>query len=371
MRRRFLTALAAATLLAACASAPSSFTYTVPDQPEAASGYQAKPGWATTKFAVAAANPLATDAGYHVLKAGGSAIDAAVAAQMVLTLVEPQSSGIGGGAFMLVHDAKRNKLFAYDGRETAPAAAKPERFLDSDGKPLAFYTAVVGGKSVGVPGTVALIAEAHKRHGRLPWKKLFEPAIDLAEYGFPVSERLNVMVATEERISQPRAREYFYDFLGNPIPVGRLLKNPAYAATLRKIAAGGPRAFYEGEIARDIVATVTAGRRNPGDITLADLANYRVKVREPVCGTYRVYRVCGMPLPSSGGPTVLQMLGILEPYDMKAMGPATLWSVHFISEAGRLAYADRSVYMADPSASRLSTGRSGAATAAPVATGIP
>ena len=156
------------------------------------------------------------------------------------------------------------------------------------------------------------------------------------------------MVTEEERIEQPRARAYFYDFLGNPFPVGRLIKNPAYAATLRKIAAGGAKAFYEREIAGDIVATVTAGQGNPGDMTLADLANYRVKVREPVCGTYRAYRVCGMPLPSSGGPTVLQMLGILEPYDVKAMGPATLWSVHFVSEAGRLAYADRGVYMADP-----------------------
>ena len=300
------------------------------------------------RFMVAAAHPLATDAGYAILRQGGSAVDAAIAVQLVLGLVEPQNSGLGGGAFMLFHDAKRNKLIAYDGRETAPAAAKPDRFLDGDGKPLAFYAAVIGGKSVGVPGTVALLAEAHKRHGRLPWAKLFDPAIDLAEQGFQVSPRLNVMVMKEERLEQPRARAYFYDFLGNPFPVGRLIKNPAYAATLRKIAAGGAKVFYEGEIAGDIVATVTAGRRNPGDMTLADLANYRIKVREPVCGAYRAYRVCGMPLPSSGGPAVLQMLGILEPYDVKAMGPATLWSAHFVSEAGRLAYADRGVYMADP-----------------------
>ena len=297
---------------------------------------------------VAAANPLAVNAGYSMLLQGGSAADAAIAVQLVLGLVEAQSSGIGGGAFMLFHDAKRNKLIAYDGRETAPAAARPERFLDAQGKPLEFYSAVVGGRSVGVPGTVALLAEVHKRHGKLPWAKLFVPAIDLAEYGFVVSERFNIMAMTEERIEQPRMRAYLYDFLGNPFAVGRVMKNPAYAATLRKIAAGGAKAFYEGDVARDIVATVTAGRRNPGDITLADLASYRVKVREPVCGRYRVYRVCGMPLPSSGGPTVLQILGILEPYDVKSMGPATLWSVHFISEAGRLAYADRSVYMADP-----------------------
>jgi gamma-glutamyltranspeptidase/glutathione hydrolase len=316
--------------------------------PEASSPRARSSAPVSKRFMVAAAHPLATDAGYAILRQGGSAVDAAIAVQLVLGLVEPQNSGLGGGAFMLVHDAKQHKLIAYDGRETAPAAAKPDRFLDADGKPLAFYAAVIGGKSVGVPGTVALLAEAHKRHGRLAWAKLFDPAIVLAEQGFEVSRRLNAMVTKEERIAQPRARAYFYDFLGNPFPAGRLIKNPAYAATLRKIAAGGAKAFYEGEIAGDIVATVTAGRRSPGDMTLADLANYRVKVREPVCGAYRSYRVCGMPLPSSGGPTVLQMLGILEPYDVKAMGPATLWSVHFVSEAGRLAYADRGVYMADP-----------------------
>jgi gamma-glutamyltranspeptidase/glutathione hydrolase len=300
------------------------------------------------RFMVAAANPLAVDAGYSILRQGGSAVDAAIAVQLVLGLVEPQSSGLGGGAFMLVHDAKRNKLVAYDGRETAPAAAKPDRFLDGEGRPLAYYDAVVGGRSVGVPGVVALLAETHKRHGKLPWATLFVPAMDLAENGFQVSTHLNAMVATERYLEQPRARAAFLDFLGTPYPVGRWVKYPAYAATLRKIATGGAKAFYEGEIARDIVDTVNTAPRNPGDMTLADLAAYRIKVREPVCGTYRTYRVCGMPLPSSGGLTVLQMLGILEPYDVKAMGPATLWSVHFISEAGRLAYADRGVYMADP-----------------------
>ena len=315
--------------------------------PERPSGWTDKKPVVAKRFMVAAANPLAVNAGYSMLLQGGSAVDAAIAVQLVLGLVEAQSSGLGGGAFMLFHDAKRNKLIAYDGRETAPAASRPDRFLDASGKPLEFYSAVVGGKSVGVPGTVALLAEVHKRHGKLPWAKLFGPAIDLAEYGFPVSERLNVMAMTEERIEQSRARAYLYDFMGNPLAVGRIMKNPAYAATLRKIAAGGAKAFYEGDVARDIVATVTTAG-NPGDMTLADLANYRIKIREPVCGNYRAYRVCGMPLPSSGGPTVLQILGILEPYDVKAMGPATLWSVHFISEAGRLAYADRGVYMADP-----------------------
>jgi gamma-glutamyltranspeptidase/glutathione hydrolase len=316
--------------------------------PEFSSGWVDRKPVVAHRFMVAAANPLAVDAGYAILRRGGSAVDAAIAVQLVLGLVEPQSSGLGGGGFMLVHDAKRGNLIAYDGRETAPAAARSDRFLDSSGRPLAFFSAVIGGKSVGVPGTVALLAEAHKRHGRLPWAALFAPAIELAAHGFQVSQRLNALVTAEDRFVQPRARAYFYDSVGDPLAAGRTIKNPAYAATLRKIAAGGARAFYEGDVARDIVATVTLDATNPGDMTLADLAGYRVEVRKPVCGSYREYRVCGMPLPSSGGPTVLQMLAILEPYDVRAMGPATMWSVHFISEAGRLAYADRSVYMADP-----------------------
>ena len=315
---------------------------------ERSSSWTDKTPVVSKRFMVAAANTLAVDAGYSILRQGGSAVDAAIAVQLVLGLVEPQSSGLGGGAFMLVHDAKRNRLIAYDGREVAPAAATPDRFLDPDGKPLRFFDAVVGGKSVGVPGVVALLAETHRRHGKLAWAKLFVPAIELAENGFQVSESLHTMVAAEKHLEEPRARAFFYDALGNPYAVGRVVRHPAYAATLRKLASGGAKAFYEGEIARDIVATVDSASTNPGDMTLADLAAYRIKVRAPVCGTYRGYRVCGMPLPSSGGMAVLQILGILEPYDVKAMGPASLWSVHFISEAGRLAYADRGVYMADP-----------------------
>jgi len=319
-----------------------------PADPERAPGWTDKAPVVSKRFMIAAANPLAADAGYAILRQGGSAVDAAIAVQLVLGLVEPQSSGLGGGAFMLVHDAKRNKLIAYDGRETAPAAAKPDRFLDGSGKPLRFYDAVIGGRSVGVPGTVALLAETHQRHGKLPWAELFVPAIELAQNGFRVSPRLHTMIATERHFDQPRARAYFYDAAGEPLATGAVIANRAYAATLRTIAAGGARSFYEGDIARDIVATVNSPPANPGDMTLADLAAYKVRVREPVCGPYRAYRVCGMPLPSAGGLTVLQMLGILEPYDIKTMEPMSLWSVHFISEAGRLAYADRSVYMADP-----------------------
>ena len=297
---------------------------------------------------VVAAHPLAVDAGYAMLRKGGSAVDAAIAVQLVLNLVEPQSSGIGGGAFMLVHDAQRKRLIAYDGRETAPAAAKPDRFLDREGRPLEFFDAVVGGRSVGVPGTVALLAAAHRRHGRLPWASLFAPAILLAQDGFPVSSRLHAALAADRYLVQPRARSYFYDAEGRPRAAGSRLTNPAFAATLRALAAKGAPAFYTGDIARDIVETVDASATNPGDLTLADLARYEVKVREAVCGSYRRYRICGMPLPSSGGLTVLEMLGMLERYDLRAMGPASFWSVHFISEAGRLAYADRGAYMADP-----------------------
>ncbi len=315
--------------------------------PEQPSGWTDKAPVNAKHWMVAAANPLAADAGYRILKQGGNAVDAAIAVQLVLGLVEPQSSGLGGGAFMLLHDGKGNRLIAYDGRETAPAAAKPDRFMN-DGEPVSFHDAVIGGKSVGVPGTVRLLETVHKRHGRMRWAELFAPAIALAEQGFAVSPRLHVLLAADRYITQPRARAYFFGADGKPLPVGTLLKNPAYAETLRRIAAGGADAFYRGEIARDIVDTANSHRANPGDLTLADLAGYKVQVREAVCDSYRGYRVCGMPLPSSGGLTVLQMLKILEPYDLRAMGPASFWSVHFFSEAGRLAFADREVYEADP-----------------------
>jgi gamma-glutamyltranspeptidase/glutathione hydrolase len=296
---------------------------------------------------VAAANPLAVDAGYRVLAQGGTAVDAAIAVQLVLGLVEPQSSGIGGGGFMLVHDARARRLVAYDGRETAPAAATPGRFL-KDGRPLEFHDAVVGGKSVGVPGVVRLLEATHRKHGRLAWARLFEPAIALAENGFPMPARLHQLVGLERYITQPRLRGYLYDGNGKVLPVGTVLRNPAYAKTLRAIARDGARAFYEGDIARDIVETVTQHPWNPGDITLRDLASYEVIVREPVCGDYRAYRVCGFPLPSSGGTTVLQMLKMVERFDIASLAPASFFAVHLVSEAGRLAFADRSVYAADP-----------------------
>ncbi len=358
MRHRALLKRAGACLLATCAALTGVIAHAqaMPDAPERPSGWIDKAPVTSRHFMVAAAHPLATRAGYEILRAGGNAIDAAIAVQLVLGLVEPQSSGLGGGAFLLYHDARTKRLIAYDGRETAPAAATPERFLGADGKPLAFYDAVVGGRSVGVPGTVKLLETVHRRHGRLPWAQLFRRAIALAENGFAVSPRLHTLIARETHWSQARARDYFITPEGHARAAGSLLRNPAYARTLRLLAAQGTKAFYAGPIADDILRTADQATRNPGDLAHADLARYRVKVREPVCDDYRSYRVCGMPLPSSGGLGVLQVLKMLEPYDVAAMGPASFWSAHFASEAERLAYADRSVYMADPDFFRAPAG---------------
>ncbi len=301
------------------------------------------------RFMAVTANPHATGAAHAILARGGSAVDAAIAAQLVLGLVEPQSSGIGGGAFMLVHDARRSRLLAYDGRETAPAAAAPGRFRKPDGTPMAFRDAVATGLAVGVPGAMRMLELAHRRHGRLAWSELFAPAIALADDGFRVSPRLAMLIAGDRQLkADPRASAYFHDADGRPLAAGTLLRNPAYAATLRTLAREGADALYRGAIADDVVATVRRHPTHPGDLTHADLAGYRAIEREPVCGIYRRHRVCGMPPPSSGGTTVLAILGMLEPYDVAAMGPATFWSVHFASEAGRLAFADRDAFVADP-----------------------
>ncbi|HET6221550.1 MAG TPA: gamma-glutamyltransferase [Dongiaceae bacterium] len=298
---------------------------------------------------VAAANPLAADAGLQILRAGGNAIDAAIAVQMVLTLVEPQSSGIGGGGFLLYHAAAGGALDAYDGRETAPATATPNMFLRPDGKPMDFYEAVVGGLSVGTPGVLRMLELAHRDHGRLPWANLFEPAIRLAEQGFEVTPRLNKLIKDEEYLgASANALAYFYEPDGSPLAVGSRLRNPELAATLRAIAQGGADAFYTGPIAADIVATVEHAATQPGRLTLADLAGYRAEKRTPVCLVYRVWNVCGMPPPSSGGIATLQILGFLAGYNMAAIEPNSPTAVHLIAEASRLAYADRNRYVGDP-----------------------
>ncbi|MFI8619203.1 gamma-glutamyltransferase family protein [Acidovorax sp. NPDC077693] len=357
LRPGLITGTALAALLAGCAGtiSPSQFAYTVPAQPEGSSGYTEKPGWATEKFAVAAANPLATDAGYQILKAGGSAVDAAIAVQMVLTLVEPQSSGIGGGAFLLHSNGKA--VEAYDGRETAPAAADEKLFLGADGKPVPFYDGVVGGRSVGVPGTVRMLELAHKQHGKLPWATLFQPAITLAEGGFKISARLNTLVAADPHLKKdPVAAAYFYKADGDARDVGVNLRNPELAAVLRRIAAEGSKALHEGEIAQAIVDKVQKHPTNPGKLSLADLAGYQPKKREALCHDYQVatkdFRVCGFPPPSSGAIAIGQILGILKNTDAAAKPlqdgiPSADW-LHLYTEAARLAFADRAQYVADP-----------------------
>ncbi len=316
--------------------------------PEAATGKIAKATATAQRFMVAAANPLAAGAGRDILRAGGSAVDAAIAVQLVLNLVEPQSSGLGGGAFLVHWDEAARRVITLDGRETAPAAAKPDRFIGKDGKPMRFVEAVVGGRSVGVPGTPKLLEEAHRRWGKLPWPQVLAPAIKLAEDGFAISPRLNGLLSGEKNLAKDaRAAAYFYEADGQAKAVGTILRNPAFAATLRALAERGAGAFYEGEIARDIVATVTGHATNPGDMTLADLAAYRVEEREPVCGAYRVWRLCGMGPPSSGAVAVQQILGMLETRDLARM-QAGADAAHWFSEAGRLAFADRNLYLADP-----------------------
>ncbi len=317
--------------------------------PEAGSGRTTKEAVAGSRFMAVAAHPLATEAGYAILKRGGSATDAAVAMQLVLGLVEPQSSGLGGGGFVLHFAAAEGRVRAYDGRETAPAAARPERFLGLFGRPLGFMEAVLSGRSVGVPGTVAVLELAHRNHGRLAWAELAVPAIELAERGFPLSPRLHALLEWNRFLRRdPYAARYFYEPDGRPKPVGTVLRNPEYAAVLRELAAGGAPAYYRGQIARDIVAAVQKHPVEPGNVTLADLERYAAKEREPVCGAFRAYRVCGMPPPSSGGIAVAQILGILERLPRTDYARDPLAAVHFFAEAGRLAYADRDRYVADP-----------------------
>ena len=290
---------------------------------------------------VSAAHPLAARAGYEMLERGGSAVDAAIAVQLVLGLVEPESSGIGGGAFLLHWSEREKKLRSYDGRETAPAAARPNRFLDAGGKPLRFMQAVLGGRSVGVPGVFRMLELAHRKHGRLPWAELFAPAIELAENGFPLSPRLQALLEAEQALREDAAARALYYGKG----VGERIVNREYGATLRIVAAQGAGAFYEGPIAADIVNTV---RARGGDLSAADLAAYQAREREPLCGAYRVWRVCSMAPPSSGGVGVLQILGIVERTPFGRAPAQSAQAVHYFAEAGRLAYADRARYLGDP-----------------------
>ena len=346
--------------------------------PEFAAGRRTVGAVRTSTTMAVAANPHAAKAAHEMLQAGGSAIDAAIAAQAVLTLVEPQSSGIAGGAFLLFHDASANELLAYDGRETAPAGATPDLFMHADGTPFNFMEAVVGGRSVGVPGVLRMLELAHREHGRLPWARLFEPAIRLSEGGFEVSSRLHAMLRFDPLFrTQPEARAYLYQPDGRALAVGTVVKNPALGRTLQAIAEGGADVLYEGRIAEAIVERVQQAQRpsliaaglnfwminnmgapygtgwlasvdNPGSLTLADLKAYQPKKRAPVCVEYRAWKVCGFGPPTSGGITSLQIIKMLERFDIKNMPPKSVEFAHVFVEACKLAYADRARYIGDP-----------------------
>ncbi len=355
-----LTLIISALTLAACNAPPSS---TLPLAPEAASGYRTDLQTRhASKHMAAAANPLAAEAGREMLRKGGSAIDAAIAMQAVLTLVEPQSSGIGGGAMIVLWDGKQVRT--YDGRETAPAGATEKLFLQADGKPMPFPQAQIGGRSVGTPGVLRALEMAHKQHGRLPWATLFEPAIKLAEQGFAISPRLHSLLESDPVIRKsPDMAAYFLNRDGSVKAVGTRLQNPALAAVFKRIANEGPDALYKGPIAEEIVAKVQ-GHANPGSLSLNDLQGYKAKERAPLCTDYKRWQVCGMPPPSSGGIAVAQILGTLQALEtrdprlsltplkpVKTNKPAGIEpdpkAVHLIAEAERLAYADRAQYVAD------------------------
>jgi gamma-glutamyltranspeptidase/glutathione hydrolase len=323
--------------------------------PEGATGRAEKRLAIARSHMVAAADPIAVEAGLEMLRAGGSAVDAAIAVQLVLNLVEPQSSGLGGGAFLLHWDAQAKQLTSYDGRETAPAGANPDRFM-REGRPLPFEEAVHSGLSIGVPGVARLLETAHQRHGKLPWPRLFEPALKLAEEGFRVSPRLHLLLARQGADNfAPAARDYFFTENGAARPIGALLKNPEFAATLRALQEKGASAFYGGPVASGIIRAVENAPNHPGDMTLADLMGYEVKERAALCFAYRGHRLCGMGPPSSGGLAVAQVLELLEPFDLghgpdAALNPRAL---HLIAEAEKLAYADRDFYIGDPDFARV------------------
>ena len=315
----------------------------------------ATPPAGTTSGAVSAADPRAAEAGAEILRAGGSAADAAAATMLALTVVEPQSSGIGGGGFLVYNDERRHSVTTLDGRERAPMAATPAYFLGPDGRPRPRSEAIPGGLSVGVPGSLRLIEDAHERFGRLPWARLFQPAIRLARDGFALTPRMREMLVGADRLarSTPWGRAQFYDANGEPKPVGTILRNPELARTLEQIAAHGPGWFYTGPNAQALVNTARRAERNPAVIATGDLASYDAKERPAVCARYRVYRICGMGPPSSGATTVFAILKQLERFDMAALGPRSPVAWHLIADSMRLAYADRDSYIGDPDFARV------------------
>ncbi|MGJ8693103.1 MAG: gamma-glutamyltransferase [Thalassotalea sp.] len=319
-------------------------------EPEAATGFIDKKTVTGSEYMVVAANSYASEVGGRILAKGGSAVDAAIAIQMVLTLVEPQSSGIGGGAFLLHWDNKHKALVSYDGRETAPAQVTPSLFLDQKGKPVSWMDAVVGGRSVGVPGVLAALKKAHLQHGKLPWSDLFTDAINLAEQGFIVSPRLEKLLQANFNPGLKKLstiKDYFYP-QGKAIQAGQRLKNKPLAKVYKSIATEGPSVFYQGWIAKKIVAGVNNSPIAPGVLSLSDMKNYQANEHPAVCAAYNDYNVCGMAPPSSGGVAVIQTLKMLAPFNLSQYQPNSLESVHLFTQSSRLAFADRNRYIADP-----------------------
>lgn len=321
-----------------------------PLAPEIATGIQAKKATPGAKVMAVTAHPDATKAAFDILKRGGTAADAAIAAQMVLGLVEPQSSGIGGGGFVLYYDAQKKHLITLDGREAAPSTAGHHLFMGEDGKPMGFYDAALGGRSVGIPGLLKMLEKLHDWQGKLPWADLFSPAIQLAQNGFKVTPRLEAMLMKERKRFEvdTKTKLYFYPDAATPIKADTVKRNPDYAITLRGIAQNGIQDFYEGALAQNIVEKVQESIGNRGLMSVEDLAAYEIKERKAVCGSYRRYKICSMGQPSSGGLTLLMILGMLENFDLASWGPNNPTSWHVISEASRLAFEDRNKYMADP-----------------------
>jgi len=311
-------------------------------------GAAPRPQAAMSGGVVSAADPRAAEAGRTILRQGGSAADAALATMVALTVVEPQSSGIGGGGFLVHHDARSGRVSSFDGREKAPDAAGPTWFFGPDGKPLAYDEAIPGGKSVGVPGNLRMMELAHERHGKLRWAQLFQPAIRLARDGFVMTPRLReALIDTKHIEPTPHVRSLYYGPDGQVKPVGSIIRNPELADLLTRVARRGPDYFYTGAPAENLVRTVTTARR-PSLMTKGDLASYDAKERQPVCGEYRRHRICGMGPPSSGATTVAAILKQLERFDMAALGPRNPTTWHLFGESMRLAYADRDAYLADP-----------------------
>lgn len=347
MKHAWMRGLAAGALTLALAGLAQGREPAAPDlNPEAATASVQREKVSSAASMVVTAHPLATRAGLSMLDQGGSAVDAAIASQLVLGLVEPQSSGLGGGGFLLLFQPDKG-LLSYDGRETAPAASPLDRF-ELDGKTMSFKQAVNSGRSVGVPGLMRALELMHQDGGRLPWASLFRPAIDLAEQGFEVSPRLHALIADNPELAdKPAARAYFLDEQGRPWPVGHRLRNPAYAQVLKVLAQQGADAFYTGELARDMAAAVAADPI-PGDLSEADLRDYRALRREPLCMDWQRWALCGMAPPSSGPLTVMQMLGILQHTPIASLEPQSARAIHYFAEAGRLAFADRDAWVADP-----------------------